>query len=93
MKKVSIGVAESTWEAVQELARVRNIEPDRLLARLLESLKGASPSFPPSAPQRRATLERIWADIDACNVEVGECPSRARTYDHGILSRILPGLH
>jgi hypothetical protein len=82
MKKVSIAVAESTWETVQKLARVQNIEPDRLLAQLLDNVKGASPSLPPSGPQRRATLEKIWADIDACNVEVGECPSRARTYDH-----------
>jgi hypothetical protein len=86
MKKVSIGVAESTWETVQELARVQNIKPDRLLAQLLENLKGAPTSFPPSAPQRRATLEKLWADIDARNVEVGERPSRARTYDHRIRS-------
>jgi hypothetical protein len=80
MKKVSIEVAESTWETVQKLARMQNIKPDRLLAQLLDNLKGSSPSLPPSAPQRRAMLEKLWADIDACNVEVGECPSRARTY-------------
>ncbi len=36
----------------------------------------------PSPEERRRVLDKLWERIDACNVEVGERPTRARSYDH-----------
>lgn len=81
MKTVSIAVEDAAWESMQRLAQAQG----RGLSDLLSSVAaGLTPpaAAAPSPEERRRILSKLWERIDAGNVEVGERPSRARTYDH-----------
>jgi hypothetical protein len=82
MKTVSISVDEATWESLQALAHVGHLPIERVIAQGLSTCTARPAAAPPAPEQRRAILSSLWADLDACNVEVGEKPTRARTYDH-----------
>ena len=82
MKTVSITVEDEVWEAMQRLAHSQGKRADDLALEALAGLTAPRAPAGPAPEERRRVLDRLWARIDACNVEVGERPTRARTYDH-----------
>ena len=81
MKTVSITVEDAAWESMQRLAQAQGKGLSDLMSTAVAGLTASVPSAP--APEdRRRFLDKLWERIDAGNVEVGERPSRARTYDH-----------
>jgi hypothetical protein len=81
VKTVSITIDDGAWETMQRLAQSQGKPLDDVLASATEALASAA-ATPPSCEERRRFLDKLWDRIDACNVEVGEQPSRARTYDY-----------
>ena len=81
MKTVSITVEDAAWEAMQRLAQAQGKGLSDLLSSAAAGLM-APVAIVPSPEERRRFLDKLWERLDACNVEVGERPSRARTYDH-----------
>ena len=82
MKTVSITVEDAAWEAVQRLARTQGKGLNDLVSSAVADLAASGVQPVPSPEERRRVLDKLWERIDACNVEVGERPTRARTYDH-----------
>lgn len=82
MKMVSIAVEEAAWEAVQRLAQARGEGLNELVLKAVTGLAASRVAPLPAPEERRRVLDGLWERIDACNVEVGERPTRARTYDH-----------
>lgn len=80
MKTVSITVEDASWEAMQRLAQTQGKAVSDLFSIAAAGLT-ARAAVAPSPEERRRFLDKLWERIDACNVEVGERPSRARTYD------------
>jgi hypothetical protein len=81
MKTVSIMVEDATWETMQRLAQAHGKGLDELMSTAVSGLTASVPMVP-LPEERRRFLDKLWTRIDACNVEVGERPTRARTYDH-----------
>ena len=82
MKTVSITVEDAAWEALQRLAQLQGKALDDLVSNAVSGLTVGVTQGVPTPQERRQVLDKLWNRIDACNVEVGEQPSRARTYDH-----------
>lgn len=82
MKTVSITFQDQAWEAMQRQAEAQDKGLDELFVKAVEGMAEARSLSLPSPEERRRVLDKLWDRIDACNVEVGERPTRARTYDH-----------
>jgi len=82
MKTVSITVEDAAWEAMQRLAQAQGKRLDDVVSSAVTGLATAGFRSVPGTKERRRVLDKLWERIDACNVEVGERPTRARTYDH-----------
>ena len=82
MKTVSITVEDAAWETMQRLAQAQGKGLDDLLSNAVARLTASCVATVPAPEERRRVLDNLWERIDACNVEVGERPTRARTYDH-----------
>jgi hypothetical protein len=80
MKTVSVRVQDETLERMQRLAEAQGKGFDEFLSEAVAGLAGVW-RHAPSPAERRRQLDQLWERIDTCNVEVGERPSRARTYD------------
>ena len=80
MKTVSITVEDAAWEAVQRLAHDQGKGVNDLISNALASLAAHGATTAPSPGQQRPVWDKLWERMDACNVEVGERPTRARTY-------------
>ena len=74
MKVVNLTVDEVTWRAARRLAAERDTSVSALVREYLQSLTGGAGDD--DARQRRALAEALRA----CKAEVGEKPTRARTY-------------
>ena len=74
MKVVNLTVDEETWRAARRLAAERDTSVSALVREYLQSLTRGV--IDDDARQRRA----LAAALKACKAEVGEQPSRARTY-------------
>ena len=81
MKTVSITLEDAEWSALERLARNRRTQAVDLARAILAGQMVEPPDLP-SPAARRAVLDNLWDRIDACNVEVGERPTRTRSYDH-----------
>ena len=81
MKTISVTVDDAAWEAVQRSARAQGKRVSDLVSNAVVSLATSGTSTAPSREQRRQVLDKLWERIDTCNVEIGERPTRARTYD------------
>ena len=82
MKTVSITVEDEALEAMQRLADAQGKGLNDLVSNAVARLTLSGIRAVPSPEERRRVLDKLWERIDACNVEVGERPTRARTYDH-----------
>ena len=82
MKTVSITVEDAEWEAMQRLAQAQGKGLSDLVSGAVAGLAAQKGFSLPSPEERRRILDKLWDRIDACNVEVGERPTRARSYDH-----------
>ena len=82
MKTVSITVEDAAWEAMQKLTKAEGKALGEILSSAVAGWSASRVHSMPSLEERRQVLEKLWDRIDACNVEIGERPTRARTYDH-----------
>ncbi|MDA1278090.1 MAG: hypothetical protein O2960_29185 [Verrucomicrobia bacterium] len=82
MKTVSVTVEEAAWEAMQKLAKAEGKALGEIVSNAVSELSASRVRTLPSPEERRRVLGKFWDRIDACNVEIGERPTRARTYDH-----------
>jgi hypothetical protein len=82
MKTVSITVEDAAWEAMQKFAQAEGKALGEIVSNAVAGLPASRVCTLPSPEERRRVLDRLWNRIDACNVEVGERPTRARSYDH-----------
>ena len=82
MKTVSVTVDDEAWEAMQRLAQAQGKGLSDFVSSAVTKLATPGAQAIPTPDERRRVLEKLWERIDACNVEVGERPNRARTYDH-----------
>jgi len=82
MKTVSITVEDRAWAAMRRLAKAQGKRLGDLVTNAVAGLAAQQSQAMPSPEERRRVLDKLWDRIDASNVEVGERPSRARTYDH-----------
>ncbi len=82
MKTVSITIQDQAWDTLRRQAEAQGKRLDELVLNAVAGMTEARSRDLPSPEERRRVLDKLWDRIDACNVEVGERPSRARTYDH-----------
>jgi hypothetical protein len=74
MKVINLTVDEETWSAAERVAAKRETSVSALVSEYLHDLAGNA--MDDDAKQRRALVEAL----KACKGEVGEKPTRARTY-------------
>jgi hypothetical protein len=79
MKTVSISLDDETWEAATHAAEARHTTVDALVAHLLKNVVTPEPNSGGAERDARERKELVRA-LAACKAEVGEQPTRERTY-------------
>lgn len=74
MKNITLSVDEATWSHARVVAAQRGTSVSALVRDYLRRLKEQE-------EQRVADWKNFWKEFDAAESEVGEQPSRRRTYD------------
>ena len=77
MRTVTISMDEATWIAAQQMAAAEAATLDDLLARLVQSVAARSSITAEQQAEARRELARTLAE---CGAEIGETPTRERTY-------------
>jgi len=77
MKNITVSVDDETYRR----ARITAAEQGRSVSAMVREYLGGLGSTAQDEDARRAAWRRVWESVDACEVKVGERPSRGRTYD------------
>ena len=73
MKNITVAVGDDTYRRARIAAAERGVSVSALVREFLDGL--------PADGERRIDWDTFWAMVDSWGAEVGERPTRSRTYD------------
>ena len=73
MKNITVSVDDDTYRRARVVAAQRDTSVSALVREFLNGL--------PTDTERPADWDTLWAMVDSWGAEVGERPTRSRTYD------------